>query len=136
MQEIKAHLVKVYFSTEEKTFIENRAQLNGLSTASYIKNTCLNHSINSSNLDFFALYNYGNQLKQCLIDLHKIASKSSDISVVQQIETTINILKSTMLVVENLSFLRKNDAEVMLSNQIELSTTKQSKVDIPQYALK
>lgn len=122
MQEIKTHLIKVYYSPEEKAFVDKHAQLNQLCPSSYVKLASINYSMNStSSLNFFSLYNYGSILQKCFINLQKIAAKTDDISIVQEIERITSIMRETMLTTEDLSFLSKGDAETMLSNQIEES---------------
>lgn len=122
MQDIKTNLVRIYLSEEEKNFIQKHSKLNQLSLSSYIKLASLNYSINSaSSLNFFSLYNYGSFLQKCFINLQRIAEKTNDIAIVQEIERITSIMKETMLTTEDLSFMSKGDAETMLSNQIEES---------------
>lgn len=122
MQDIKTNLVRIYLSEEEKNFIQKHSKLNKLSLSSYIKLASLNYSINSaSSLNFFSLYNYGSILQNCFINLQRVANKTNDIAIVQEIERITSIMKETMLTTEDLSFMLKGDAETMLSNQIEES---------------
>lgn len=130
MLDIKTNLVNIYLSQEEKNFIQKHAKLNQLSTSSYIKLASLNYSINSaSSLNFFSLYNYGSILQNCFINLQRVANRTNEITIVQEIERIVSVMKETMLTTEDLSFMSKNDAENILSNKID-----KSKNSMPQVA--